>query len=149
MGAKPTDSAHRNITSGTPMAIIRWLIGSLLLLLNWIFAPRPVQRDIETQDSINQQTRGLTLYHYKACPFCLKVRRAMQRQSLAIETRDVKRSEVAKSELMAGGGLLKVPCLRIDEGKGRVSWMYESRHIIGYLEGRFAADLLNTSAEIN
>ena len=41
----------------------------------------------------------------------------MKRNDLNIETRDVKRSESAKSELLAGGGDLKVPCLRIGEGE--------------------------------
>lgn len=33
-----------------------------------------------------------------------------------------------------------MPCLRIDDGKGETLWMYESGEIIGYLEGRFAAE---------
>ena len=61
----------------------------------------------------------------------------MKRQGLKIETRDVKRSDVAKQELLAGGGDLKVPCLRIGVGERGFQWMYESRDIIGYLEGRF------------
>ncbi len=43
----------------------------------------------------------------------------------------------AKMELIAGGGDLKVPSLRIVEGERGFHWMYESRDIIGYLEGRF------------
>ena len=73
------------------------------------------------------------------CPFCVKVRRAMKRQSLSIETRDVKRSETARGELLAGGGDLKVPCLRVEGGDGQLEWLYESGHIIGYLEDRFVA----------
>ena len=38
-----------------------------------------------------------------------------------------------------GGGDLKVPCLRVEDGQGEVQWMYESGEIIGYLEGRFLA----------
>jgi glutathione S-transferase len=63
----------------------------------------------------------------------------MKRHSLTIETRDVKRSATAREELLAGGGNLKVPCLRIEDGQGRVEWMYESPDIISYLEERFAA----------
>ena len=44
--------------------------------------------------------------------------------------------ETAKGSLLAGGGDFKVPCLRIGEGKRGFQWMYESRDIIGYLEGR-------------
>ena len=49
----------------------------------------------------------------------------------------MKRNDVAKQELLAGGGDLKVPFLRIGEGERGFQWMYESRDIIGYLEGRF------------
>ena len=119
------------------MAMIRWILGSLILFFNWIFTPKTVQRDSEQQAGIDEQTALLTLYQYEACPFCVKVRRQMKRQGLKIETRDVKRSESAKGELLAGGGDLKVPCLRIGEGERGFHWMYESRDIIGYLENRF------------
>ncbi len=62
----------------------------------------------------------------------------MKRQSLAIETRDVKRCETAKIELLNGGGKLKVPCLKVVDDTGSEKWMYESKDIIGYLEERFA-----------
>ena len=63
----------------------------------------------------------------------------MTRQSLSIETRDVKRSDSAAEELLEGGGNLKVPCLRVEDGQGQTRWIYESDEIIGYLEGRFVA----------
>ena len=121
------------------MRIIRLILGKLILLFNWLFTPRGIKRDPGLQASIDAQTADLALYHYQACPFCVKVRRAMKRQSLKIETRDVKRSHSAREELLAGGGDLKVPCLRIGEGERGVQWMYESKDIIGYLEGRFLA----------
>jgi glutaredoxin len=85
------------------MAIIRWLLGSLILFFNWLFTPRGIKRDPKLQAQIDLQTTGLKLYQYQACPFCVKVRRAMKRQSLTIETRDVKRSDIAREELLAGG----------------------------------------------
>jgi glutaredoxin len=119
------------------MAIIRLILGKLILLFNWIFTPKSIQRDPEEQASIDSQTALLTLYQYEACPFCVKVRRAMKRHGLNIEVRDVKRSESAKSELLAGGGDLKVPCLRIGEGEREFQWMYESSDIVSYLEQRY------------
>ena len=119
------------------MVIIRWILGSLILSINWLTTPRGVKRDADAQAIIDKQTGKLALYQYKACPFCVKVRRQMKRQSLNIETRDTKRSDNAKQELLAGGGLLKVPCLRIEDGQGKVQWMYESTDIISYLSGRF------------
>lgn len=122
------------------MSIIRWLLGSLILLLNWVFTPRSIKRDVRAQAAIDEQTGRLTLYQYKACPFCVKVRRAMKRQGLDIEVRDVKRSAAAKSELLAGGGTLKVPCLRINQGEQVSQWIYESQDIIGYLEKQFVME---------
>ena len=63
----------------------------------------------------------------------------MKRQSLNIETRDIERSDAARSELLAGSGDLMVPCLQIEDSEGGVSWIYESKVIIGYLEGRLVA----------
>ena len=128
------------------MAIIRWILGSLILTFNWMFTPREMKRDAEAQAALDEQTNSLTLYQYKACPFCVKVRRQMKRQSLSIETRDVKRSVSAKEQLLAGGGNLKVPCLRIEDGRGGVKWMYESGEIIGYLEGRVASSETSVAA---
>ena len=121
------------------MQIIRLILGRLILLFNWLFKPRGTKREPGLQAVIDEQTIGLKLYQYEACPFCVKVRRSMKRQSLAIETRDVKRSESARNELLAGGGNLKVPCLRIEDGERGYQWMYESKEIIGYLEKRFVA----------
>ena len=121
------------------MAIIRLILGKLILLFNWLFTPRGIKRDREVQASIDAQTADLALYQYQACPFCVKVRRAMKRQSLKIETRDVKRSHSAREELLAGGGDLKVPCLRIEDDQGQTEWMYESGEIIEYLQNRYAS----------
>ena len=120
------------------MAIIRRILGALILTLNWLFTPRGVKRDSVTQAAVDSQAKGLTLYQYKACPFCVKVRRAMKRQSLSIDTRDVKRCEAAREQLLNGAGDLKVPCLKIEGDGGEVTWMVESGKIIGYLEERFA-----------
>jgi glutaredoxin len=121
------------------MQIIRLILGKLILLGNWVFTPQSLKRDPALQAAVDQQAASLALYQYEACPFCVKVRRSMKRQGLTIVTRDVKRSENAKDELLAGGGNLKVPCLRIDQGEQDYEWMYESKDIIQYLEARFAA----------
>ena len=119
------------------MQVIRWILGRIILLINFLTPPRGVKRQAEHQAQVDTETKSLALYHYAACPFCVKVRRALKRNSLNIETRDAKRSEQFKQELEAGGGVLKVPCLRIEEN-GETKWMYESSDIITYLESRFA-----------
>jgi glutaredoxin len=127
---------HNNLLEPT-MAIIRLILGKLILLFNSLFTPRGIKRDPELQAQIDQQTASLKLYQYEACPFCVKVRRAMKRQSLNIEARDVKRSDTAREELLTGGGDLKVPCLRISDGERGHQWIYESSDIINYLETTF------------
>jgi glutaredoxin len=128
------------------MTMIRLILGKLILFFNWLTTPSGVTRDPALQASIDEQTTSLKLYQYEACPFCVKVRRTIKRQSLSIETGDVKRSESAREELLAGGGNLKVPCLRIDEGDGQTQWMYESKDIISYLQSRFTAPEQTTAA---
>ncbi|MDX2463324.1 MAG: glutathione S-transferase N-terminal domain-containing protein [Porticoccus sp.] len=116
------------------MQVIRWVLGSMILFFNWVFTPKSIKRDAELQAKIDQKTAGLSLYQYPACPFCVKVRRAIKRNSLNIQTVDAKRCETSKQELLEGGGKLKVPCLKIVDSTGGVSWMYESSDIINFLE---------------
>ncbi|KLV07174.1 glutaredoxin [Photobacterium aquae] len=120
------------------MKVIRLVLGQLILLFNAVFSPRSLKRDEEQQDKVNQAVAQLKLYQFDACPFCVKVRRTAKRLSLPLETRDAKQPEHEK-ELIAGGGKRKVPCLRIEEDNGNVTWMYESNDIIEYLENRFNA----------
>lgn len=128
------------------MAIVRAILGALILFFNWVFTPKSIKREASEQAHVDAQTSKLALYQYAACPFCVKVRRAMKRNALNIETRDAKRSEQFKEELVQGGGQLKVPCLRIEENNGDVRWMYESSDIINYLEGRFNPDATTSAA---
>ncbi len=125
------------------MAVIRWVLGRLILLVNALFSPRGVKRSAEQQEWIDQQTVALALYQYEACPFCVKVRRAFKRHSLKIETRDAKRNAEYRQELETKGGTLKVPCLQITETDGQVRWLYESSEIIRYLEQRFVTPANN------
>jgi glutaredoxin len=128
------------------MQLIRLILGRLILLLNWLFTPLSVSRDSGLQASVDQQTISLKLYRYMACPFCVKARRAMKRHALSIETQDVKRNESAKRELLAGGGVLKVPCLRIEDERGETEWLYEPADSIRYLESWFVVQETAASA---
>lgn len=121
------------------MKIVRIVLGALILFFDWVFTPRGVKRESEAQETINKETEKLSLYQYKACPFCVKVRRSLKRNSLNVVTKDAKRCDTAKGELVSGGGKLKVPCLKIESENGDVNWMYESSEIINYLDQRFAA----------
>lgn len=119
------------------MKIIRWVLGSIILSLNFVFTPRSIRRSATDQARIDVETDRLKLYQFKACPFCVKVRRVMKRLNLPIETRETKFTGPYRSELIEMGGKAKVPCLRITKDDGKYEWMYESSKIISYLETRF------------
>jgi glutaredoxin len=119
------------------MRILRIVLGNLILFIDFITSPKRLKRTEQAQAAADQATRQLALYQFHLCPFCIKVRRAMKRLNLNIELRDAKQNEMYRTELAEQGGRIKVPCLRITEDDGTVSWMYESSDIIQYLEQRF------------
>ena len=120
------------------MKFIRWILGRLILLLNALFVPKPMERSAEAQQQIDTQTEKLKLYQYLACPFCVKTRRAIRRLGLTIETRDALHNPTFREELETQGGKQQVPCLQIAHDDGSVEWLYESSEIIAYLQSRFA-----------
>lgn len=119
------------------MSFVRWFVGRIVLLINWLTWPKSAKRSAESQQQIEQQLAAYSLYQFEACPFCVKVRRAMQRLNLPIELRDAKKNAQQRQELLEQGGRIKVPCLRIEDANGQVSWMYESDDIIAHLNERF------------
>jgi glutathione S-transferase len=79
----------------------------------------------------------LSLYHFDACPYCQRVRQAMQRLHVDLELRDVRNQPSFREELVAATGRGTVPCLRIEEDSGKSRWMHESADIIAFLEQHF------------
>ncbi len=118
------------------MRVIRFVLGNIILFLNWLIQPRALVREAGLQKLVDQQTKNLTLYQFNACPFCVKVRRQILRLGLHIELKDAQNDPKAKQELLEGGKELQVPCLRIQDGS-QVQWMYESSDINAYLHKRF------------
>ncbi|MBI3558187.1 MAG: glutathione S-transferase N-terminal domain-containing protein [Deltaproteobacteria bacterium] len=119
------------------MRLIRFVLGKIILFFDALFRPRPLARPAAEQAKVDAQTNNLALYHFMACPFCVKVRRHMTRRNLNIELRDVKRDKKFDRELVEQGGSFQVPCLRIRGDDSSVRWLYESSDIIAYLDQRF------------
>ncbi|MGH8432928.1 MAG: glutaredoxin family protein [Pseudomonas sp.] len=113
-------------------------LGQLIVFIDFITRPRKMRRPAEVQAQVNQASAGLALYQFHACPFCVRTRRTMHRLNLPIALRDAKNNPQDRQTLLAEGGALKVPCLRIEEN-GQTTWMYESKVIMQYLQDRFAA----------
>ncbi len=111
-------------------------LGRIIVFIDLVTRPKPLQRSPQAQQEVEAAVRLLSLYQFYACPFCVKTRRALHRLHLPVETRDAQRDPAHRAALEAGGGKVQVPCLRIDEG-GETRWLYESKEIITYLEGRF------------
>jgi len=119
------------------MKAIRWLLGRIILSIDFLTTPKGLIRAEAEQQYIDSATDKLALYQFAACPFCVKVRRSMKRLSLNVELRDAKGDQQHRSDLEEQGGRIKTPCLRIEQTDGQVTWMYESKDIINYLEHNF------------
>ena len=118
-----------------PLKILRNGLGYFIILVSFFIPIKKIKRSTDEQKCVDNETLSLSLYQFQACPFCLKTRRAFKRLGLKIQTHEAQRNP-ARADLLAGGGQVKVPCLRI-ETKDEVIWMYESNDIIAYLDERF------------
>jgi glutaredoxin len=116
---------------------VRWLLGQIIIFIDWITRPKPVQRTPQRQDEVNAQTKNMALYEFQQCPFCVMTRRHIHRLALDIERRDARNDDKWNQELITEGGKYQVPCLKITKHDGTVEWMYESADIVKYLEQTF------------
>lgn len=119
--------------------LVKWLrngIGGMIQVGDLLTRPAKMKRSPQDQQQVAEACQQLALYQLPRCPFCVKVRRAMHKLNLPIEKRNVNPGSPHRDALMAGGGRVKSPCLRIEEN-GETRWMYESNDIIAYLQRRF------------
>ena len=118
---------------------VRWLLGQIIIFVDWLTRPKPVQRAPDVQEEIDKQTGSMALYQFKQCPFCVKTRRQIRRLALDIEKRDARNDPKWNQELINEGGRYQVPCLKITSADGSVEWMYESSEINQFLEKKYSA----------
>lgn len=116
---------------------LRLMLGPFMLLWEVLSRKHPVLRPSALQAQVDQECRSLVLYHFKTCPFCIKVRKEMYRLALPIEKRDAQHDAQHKAELLQGSGRDQVPCLKVTGADGQVQWIKESGTIISYLNQRF------------
>jgi glutaredoxin len=118
---------------------LRVVLGPVMLFKERVTRPAGLVRLQTEQDLVDRQCESLVLYHYKTCPFCMKVRQEMRRLSLPIQRIDAQPEGSDREALRQGGGLAKVPCLRITDAAGSTQWLYDSDKIVAYLRRRFSA----------
>jgi glutaredoxin len=116
---------------------LRIVLGPVMLLKERLQRPAGMLRTPEAQQGVDAQCQSLVLYHYKTCPFCMKVRQEMRRLSLNIRHIDAQPEGSDRAALVAGGGLAKVPCLKITDAAGASQWLYDSDQIVAFLRSRF------------
>jgi glutaredoxin len=120
------------------MKLIRKVLGFVILALDRIFTPAPeASRTPAEQNAIDAKLSGWTLYHLEACPFCVKVRRELKRLAITIPMKEINADPRNHEELMAGGKIDQVPCLRYRDDTGAELWMYESSEINAFLRRAF------------
>ena len=79
----------------------------------------------------------LALYHLATCPFCIRVRSAIDRLGVDVELREIQEHPQFREELIAVRGRPTVPVLRITSPGGEDRWMPESADINRYLEDTY------------
>ncbi len=117
---------------------LRVVLGPFMLLFEVLSRQKPVVRPPAQQAQVDQDCRSLVLYHFKTCPFCIKVRKEMHHLALTVEKRDAQHDAKNKADLIAGSGRDQVPCLKVTDASGQVQWIKDSGAIISYLNQRFA-----------
>ncbi len=74
----------------------------------------------------------LTLYHFKGCPYCQKVKDFLSQKGISVPMKDIKENPEYSDELRKIGGKTQVPCLVIN-GKA----LYESMDIIKWFDNNY------------
>jgi len=118
---------------------LRLILTPIVLIQEKLTTPKAIERPSDEQARVDEQCRNLALYQFSACPFCIRVRKEIARLGLNIELRDAQHDAEHRAALEAGGGNVKVPCLRITEDDGTEQWLYESTEINEWLRQRFEA----------
>ncbi|BEH15282.1 glutaredoxin family protein [Marinobacter shengliensis] len=117
--------------------LLRLALTPFMLLSEKLSTPKAIIRSPEQQAEIDKATENLALYQFRACPFCIKVRKEIARLGLNIELRDAQHDPAHREDLVKGGGTVKVPCLLITNDQGEKQWMYESGDINTWLNRQF------------
>ena len=79
---------------------LRLVLTPFMLLSEKLSTPESVTRSAEEQARADEASKDLALYQFKACPFCIKVRKEIARLGLNIETRDAQHDPEHRAALI-------------------------------------------------
>lgn len=99
------------------MKLVRIVLGYFVLIVEKLFAPKRPNRSQREQEQVDALSSTMSLYEFRTCPFCMKVRWALRRLGVKIPLKDAQKNLEHRNELLKRGGKIKVPCLRV-EGQG-------------------------------
>lgn len=119
---------------------LRILLTPFVLLYEKVTTPQAIAHSSDAQADIDAAASRLALYQFRTCPFCIRVRKELARLGVNMELRDAQHDPEHRAALEAGGGRVKVPCLRIASDEGQDQWLYESDAINAWLRQRFEPD---------
>ncbi len=119
------------------MKAIRYILGRIILTVNWLTKPKSMVRTDAEQQQVNDKLKAYSLYELPACPFCVKARRECARLGLDIKRENVKTDAEALKRLETEGGKYQVPCLHIVAEDGSLEWVYESTDVMARLRQDF------------
>ena len=63
------------------MKIIRWVLGRIILILDFATRPKKMDRDINDQKKLDTLLENHSMYQFHTCPFCVKVRRYLRKRT--------------------------------------------------------------------
>ncbi len=121
------------------LKILRNALGMVIVAGDHLTRFSRIKRDTQEQNKVAEETRNMTLYHFFACPFCVKTRRAIHKLNLPISKKNAAKGSEFRQELAQGGGKIQVPCLHIKHANGNDEWLYDSNAIIDMLQQKFGA----------
>ena len=130
------------------MTFIRWILRQLITAIDFFMQPKFAERPRAQQLELDRKTANLSIYQFKACPFCVKVRWALQKMGVRVRYLDAKNNEAYRQELLSGGGKVQVPCLRVRHSDGSSSWLYESKDIIAYFHREILPNPQQPSSQV-